>query len=134
MAPHKKRDVALHYFKPLTGPDSLWECKKCGFKRKQTKNSGYGNLFSHVLQKHKNYQEEMNRSNPAVEFEVCEKNVNLDWIPATSNLPERLFSRAGLVLGDYRKRILPINFEGKKFLFINKTLWNALTVNEIINS
>ena len=57
----------------------------------------------------------------------------LDWIPATANLSERLF-RAGLVLGDYRKIILPINFEGQIFLFIKKTLWNAFTVNEIINS
>ena len=73
MAPHKKRDVALHYSKALTGPDSLWECKKRGFKRKQTKNNGYENLFSHVLQKHKNYQEEMNRTNPAVKFEESEQ-------------------------------------------------------------
>ena len=87
MAPHKKREVALHYFKPLTGPDSLWECNKCGFKRKQTKNNGYETLFSHVLQKHKNYQEEMNRTNPAVEFEVSENAKNiygwLEWVIMT---------------------------------------------------
>ena len=55
----------------------------------------------------------------------------VDWVPGTSNKTELLFSKAGYILTDQRKRILLMNFEGQIFQYANKTFWNLPTVNEI---
>ena len=57
----------------------------------------------------------------------------LEWVPSKSNRVERLFSRAKLTLRPTRKSMLPIHLEAVNFLLMNKELWNAKTVSDIIN-
>jgi hypothetical protein len=59
---------------------------------------------------------------------------NLNYIPPTSNLCERFFSRCKYVFNDYRKRILPINLERQMFLMVNKSYWNIDTVSKVMLS
>ena len=54
--------------------------------------------------------------------------LELGWIPSTSNIVERLLSRAGFLLTDYRKSLTPVNFESQMFLMANRNLWNELSV------
>ena len=57
--------------------------------------------------------------------------VNCDWIPPTSNLCERLFSRSKLVFSERRKSLMPINLEIVLFLKLNRHLWTVHTVHEV---
>jgi hypothetical protein len=59
---------------------------------------------------------------------------NLSWIPATSNIVERLFSKAKLVYSDKRTRLLPKNLEIILYLTCNKDLWDEDTVNDLMTS
>ena len=54
-----------------------------------------------------------------------------DWVPGNSNTAEQFLRKAGYILTNQRKKILPMNFEGQIFLYANKTFWNLATVNEI---
>ena len=44
----------------------------------------------------------------------------LDWVPVTSNIVERLFSRAKYFLSQYRKKLLPRHLENQIFLMCNE--------------
>ena len=57
----------------------------------------------------------------------------LDWIPGTSNIVERLFSKTKMTLHDTRKRILPVHFEAQMFLLINEQFWNIQEVDACVN-
>ena len=46
------------------------------------------------------------------------------FILPTSNICERLFSKAGFALSDRRKSIHPAALEEQMFLHINSSLWN----------
>ena len=58
--------------------------------------------------------------------------MDLRFIVPTSNLCERLFSRAGYALGDRRKSISPMNFEQQIFLNANSYLWSVADLNEVV--
>jgi hypothetical protein len=58
--------------------------------------------------------------------------MNLEFIPPTSNIVERLFSSARLVLTDYRKSMSPYTFECVMFLKFNTSLWDINTVSKIV--
>ena len=58
--------------------------------------------------------------------------IDLSFIPPTSNIVERLFSAARLVLTDYRKSMSPYTFECVMFLKINRDLWDASLVSNIV--
>jgi hypothetical protein len=58
--------------------------------------------------------------------------INLDWIPPTSNVVERLFSLARLTFTDYRQAALPENLEATLFLKVNAKFWDVQTVSEIL--
>ena len=58
--------------------------------------------------------------------------VTLDFIPATSNIVERLFSNARLVLTDYRKSMSPYTFECVMFLKFNRKYWDLALVSKIV--
>ena len=62
------------------------------------------------------------------------KYIDLTWIPPTSNIVERLFSAARLVLTDYRKSMDDYSFECLMFLKTNNTFWDLALFNEIYNS
>ena len=53
-------------------------------------------------------------------------------IPATTCICERTFSKARLVLTDYRKSMLPLNFECIMFLKLNRTLWTEQIVCDLL--
>ncbi len=55
---------------------------------------------------------------------------NLSHVAPTSNIIERLFSRAGLVLTDLRNRTSPHYFECVMLLFVNSSMWNVKTIVE----
>ena len=57
---------------------------------------------------------------------------DLNFIPPTSNVVERLFSTARLVLTDYRKSMSPYTFECVMFLKFNSSLWDLNLVSKII--
>lgn len=57
---------------------------------------------------------------------------SLNFVPPTSNVVERLFSNARLVLTDYRKSMSPYTFECVMFLKINREYWNLDVVAKIV--
>lgn len=58
---------------------------------------------------------------------------NLAHIEPTSNMVERLFSRAKLIMTDHRKSMSPRNLELLLYLICNRSLWNVLTIQELID-
>ena len=52
-------------------------------------------------------------------------------VSATSNVVERLFSRAKLVMSDHRKHMDPSTLEMLLMLRMNKDLWDEKTVESI---
>ena len=58
--------------------------------------------------------------------------IDICFIPPTSNIVERLFSAARLVLTDYRKSMSPYTFECVMFLKMNRKLWDASLVSNIV--
>lgn len=65
---------------------------------------------------------------------IANEYMNLDWIPPTSNVFERLFSLARLTLSDYRQATLPENVETALFLKINAKFWDIQTVAQTMAS
>ena len=62
----------------------------------------------------------------------AKKMIHFEWIPATSNVCERLFSRAKMIFDDYRKKLEPVNLEAQLFLFVNKQLWDIKVVSDLV--
>ena len=58
--------------------------------------------------------------------------MDMRFLIPTSNICERLFSKAGFTLNDRRMAILPVNAEAQMFLHLNMDLWNIDTIREII--
>ena len=58
--------------------------------------------------------------------------MDVNWIPCTSNICERLFSKAKLTLGHLRCSMSPYHLEQLLFLRCNKDLWNLQTVAKAI--
>ena len=58
--------------------------------------------------------------------------IDMSFIPPTSNIVERLFSAARLVLTDYRQSMTPYTFECVMFLKMNRKLWDASLVSNIV--
>ena len=56
------------------------------------------------------------------------------FVVPTSNMVERLFSKAKLVYTDRRQSLLPINFEMVLFLAVNQCLWDAKLVDEAMSA
>ena len=64
---------------------------------------------------------------------MCAKKYgDLSFIPPTSNIVERLFSKSKLILGDLRRSMLPQHLEYVLLLSVNRELWDATTVGEIM--
>jgi len=59
------------------------------------------------------------------------KYMNLKWIPPTSNMVERLFSRMKIVFADRRKSMYPQTMETIMMLTCNRDAWNVNDVNKI---
>ena len=59
--------------------------------------------------------------------------LDLRFLIPTSNICERLFSKAGNNFNERRMLILPINAESQMFLHLNTDLWNIDTVKEILS-
>ena len=57
----------------------------------------------------------------------------LDYILPTSNIVERLFSRAKIIMADRRKSMTPYHLELLLFLRMNKDLWSAGDIQDIID-
>ena len=62
----------------------------------------------------------------------AKKMIHFEWIPATSNVCERLFSRAKMIFDDYRKKLEPVNLESQLFLFVTKQLWDIKIVSDLV--
>jgi hypothetical protein len=58
--------------------------------------------------------------------------INVSQIPPTSNIVERLFSAARLVLTDYRKSMTPYTFECVMFLKFNRNYWDNVLVSKMV--
>ena len=65
---------------------------------------------------------ENNMKRRRVSLKLRYKDIN--WIPPTSNIVERLFSRAKLNLTDLRSRMEPRTFEALLYLHCNESLWD----------
>ena len=63
-------------------------------------------------------------------FQSTSKHRSLKHISPTSNVCERIFSRAKLVMRPHRKHISPFHLEMLIFLRCNKGLWNEVTVED----
>ena len=111
--PHTSKQVANFYFTALGG--DRFECK-CGNKRKQKLSAGYNNLLVHVF------------SQKLSKGPTC----YLEWIKPSSNIVERLNSRAKLVFGTSHHRLSPGSLEENLFLYVNKRFWDISVVDKII--
>ena len=60
--------------------------------------------------------------------------MKLHWVPPTSNIVERLFSKAKNIRAPLRNRILPVNFEENLYLAVNKNYWDVETLLLVLNS
>ena len=60
--------------------------------------------------------------------------MKLHWVPPTSNIVERLFSKAKNIRTPLRNRILPVNFEENLYLAVNKNYWDVETLLLVVNS
>ena len=58
--------------------------------------------------------------------------MRLEWVPGTSNVCERLFSRAKFIFTDYRKSLEPVHLEAQMFLFANRRFWRPTLINEFV--
>ena len=58
--------------------------------------------------------------------------MDLRFILPTSNIVERVFSKAKLVYSDRHQRLMPVTFEAIMFLAVNRHLWDASMVEETI--
>ncbi|KAL0221884.1 hypothetical protein RCL1_001738 [Eukaryota sp. TZLM3-RCL] len=58
--------------------------------------------------------------------------IDLNFIPCTSNSVERLFSRAKILLGTFRHRLLPSSLEQQLFLLSNRNLWDVDLIEKIL--
>ena len=56
----------------------------------------------------------------------------LCWVKPTSNIVERLFSKAKLVVNSQRNSMIPSTLEENLFRFVNKCFWDAVLVNELL--
>ena len=56
----------------------------------------------------------------------------MEWLNPTSNVVERLFSRAKMVLSDHRMSMLPLNFEETLFLYINERFWDINVISKFV--
>ena len=56
----------------------------------------------------------------------------MEWLNPTSNVVERLFSRAKMVLSDHRMNIPPVNLEETLFLYINKPFWDIDVISKFV--
>ena len=63
---------------------------------------------------------------------VAGKNYRVEWIPVTSNVVERLFSRAKLTVGSLRTSLTPLHLEAILFLFVNNKYWDASLIQTLI--
>jgi hypothetical protein len=54
-----------------------------------------------------------------------------EWFPITSNICERLFSKAKLSVGHLRMAMTPMHLEMLMFLNCNRCMWNELTVTRV---
>ena len=52
---------------------------------------------------------------------------------STTNIVERLFSRAKIVLSDLRNRMTPRHLEDVLYLRVNRRFWNELTIQAIMD-
>jgi hypothetical protein len=59
---------------------------------------------------------------------------DLNWIPPTSNICERLFSLAKLTLGSLRQSMSPETLEATVMLKVNRAYWNIFTVDAIVRN
>ena len=60
------------------------------------------------------------------------KYIDLRFLLATSNVCERLFSKAGYSLTDRRRAISPVNFEYQLYLHCNSDYWGISDVNALL--
>jgi hypothetical protein len=59
--------------------------------------------------------------------------IDLRFLLPTSNLCERLFSKAGYGLSDRRRGISPANFESQLFLNANSSYWDISDISKVVN-
>ena len=64
---------------------------------------------------------------------TASKYEDIFYVPPTSNVVERLFSQAKFVLTDLRKSMSDDLFESVIVLKINRKLWDAQLVNEVLD-
>ena len=58
---------------------------------------------------------------------------SLHWVPVTSNVAERFFSKAKQVFNPSRKGLLPRRLEMQLFLLVNEKYWSANTVSKLMS-
>jgi hypothetical protein len=78
----------------------------------------------------RNPQSETN-PNSFIKRDSSDLYLDSDWVPATSNDCERLFSSAKLVYQDLRKSLTPRNLEILLFLKMNRKYWDIEDVKAL---
>jgi hypothetical protein len=77
------------------------------------------------------YADQLLQANKKRKTSTSSNYVSLKWIPPTSNLVERLFSRMKLVFSERRQNMNPSTLEMVLMLLCNKELWSVKDINDI---
>ena len=68
------KTVSEFYFKPIPGQKDKYQCKVCPkVQRIQREGKGYSNLMEHIKTDHKNFEDEMLKSNGKLEGKIIIK-------------------------------------------------------------
>lgn len=59
------------------------------------------------------------------------KYVDTSFVLPTSNMVERLFSKAGFAFSDRRQGMTPVHFEALMFLHVNRSLWGPKDITKL---
>jgi hypothetical protein len=89
-----------------------------------------GNELLDALQKHHRDDRKKARVAPPSAYLIS---VNVNHVYSTTNIVERLFSRAKIVLSDLRNRMTPRHLEDVLYLRVNRHLWNEGTIQAIMD-
>ena len=86
-----------------------------------------------VVEEKIGFAESLIRSKKRKTVTTQQEYIDLDFIPATSNLVERFFSASKLVLTDFRQSLYPINVEAVMYLKLNRHFWNVKTMERVVS-
>jgi hypothetical protein len=109
------------------GIAQVFDCSKFEFNYENDNNNGTSTYKTSASSYATGILQNCRKTTPSVKY------IDMTVVSPTSNECERMFSRAKLALGDLRTSMIPKNLESLTFLHYNSDLWNAVTIQQILD-